>query len=430
MRKVILLDERFIAPFNEPARDLRVLNKPLWLWQRDILAPYTTEEVQVPSLEWAPDDPLETIVYRDSLFFDEYLVDEFIERARESGLPRRIAFRDDDPAIVTHALPLATGFVREGNLLLSDFWYFPRGIVDEAVPLVIDTEAREIGYYHIPTYMSTDRGELVYQVPQKAFISLEQWPHLYMITVAFGLFARGNRFELRTDHDWRFKFNVLLRGILEQKQVLSASGAVEMGRNVFVDPSATILGPTSIGDNTTIGAGAVIDNSIIGSNVNISQGCQVMLSVVSDGCFLPFRASLFMTSLMEHTIVAQNTCLQMSVVGRNSFIGAGSTFTDYNLLARPLKVKFGEDLEEVEMPVLGGCVGHNCRLGSGLIVYPARTIESDVVLFASPERRVIAKNIPYEESDHHKIGSESHPRLYPRKGERQRSQRRSRSTQP
>ncbi len=424
MRKVIIQDENYIAPFNEPARDLRVLNKPLWLWQRDLLAPYTAEEIQVPSLEWAPDDPLETLVYRDNLFFDEYLIREFIQEAQASGLPRRIAFRDDDPAIVTHALPLANGFTHEGNLLLADLWYYPRGIVGEAMPLVIDTESREIGYYHIPTYMSTEHGELVYQVPKKAFASLEQWPHLYVISVAFGLFARGSRFELRTDSDWLFKLKVLLRGILEQKQVLTSSAAVSIGRNVFIDPSATILGPTSIGDNTTIGAGAVIDNSLIGSNVNISQGCQVMLSVVSDGCFLPFRGSLFMTSLMEHTIVAQNTCLQMAVIGRNSFIGAGSTLTDYNLLSKPIKLRLGEGLEEVQMPVLGGCVGHNCRLGSGLIVYPARTVESDVVLFASPERRVIDKSVFFEDSDHHKVQDHQHPRLYPRKGEVSRGRRR------
>jgi UDP-N-acetylglucosamine diphosphorylase / glucose-1-phosphate thymidylyltransferase / UDP-N-acetylgalactosamine diphosphorylase / glucosamine-1-phosphate N-acetyltransferase / galactosamine-1-phosphate N-acetyltransferase len=419
MRKVIVQEERFIAPFNEPARDLRVLNKPLWLWQRDILAPYTTEEMQIPSLEWMPDDPVETLVYRDNLYFDESLIDEFVGRAQAAGRPRRIAFRHDDPAIATHALPLARGFVREGDLLLADLWYYPRGVTDGAEPLVIDTEPREIGYYHIPTYMSTDRGELVYEVPRKAFVSLEEWPHLYVITVAFGLFARGSRFELRTESDWRFKLRVLLHGLLEQKQVLSASGAVTVGRNVFIDPSATILGPTTIGDNTTIGAGAVIDNSIIGSNVNISQGCQVMLSVVSDGCFLPFRASLFMTSLMEHTIVAQNTCLQMAVIGRNSFIGAGSTFTDYNLLSKPLRAKLDGGLREVEMPVLGGCVGHNCRLGSGLIIYPARTIESDVVLFASSGLRVIADNVSFEESDHHKVEGHGHPRLYPRPDERE-----------
>jgi carbonic anhydrase/acetyltransferase-like protein (isoleucine patch superfamily) len=417
MRKVVVQEERFITPFNEPARDLRVLNKPLWLWQRDILAPYTTEEIQIPSLEWAPDDPVETLVYRDNLFFDEFLIREFVDRAQAAGRPRRIAFRHDDLAIATHAVPLAKGFVRQGDLLLADLWYYPRGITETADPLVIDTQPREIGYYHIPTYMSTERGELVYQVPRKAFASLEEWPHLYVITVAFGLFARGSRFELQTESDWRFKLRVLMHGLLEQKQVLSSSGAVTVGRNVFIDPSATILGPTTIGDNTTIGAGAVIDNSIIGSNVNISQGCQVMLSVVSDGCFMPFRASLFMTSLMEYTIVAQNTCLQMAVIGRNSFIGAGSTFTDYNLLSKPLRIKLERNLQEVQMPVLGGCVGHNCRLGSGLIVFPARTIESDVVLFASPERRVITGNVTFEESDHHKVEGHTHPRLYPRQDE-------------
>ena len=44
MRKIILRDGRKIPPFNEPARELSVLTKPLWLHQRDVLAKYTTEE--------------------------------------------------------------------------------------------------------------------------------------------------------------------------------------------------------------------------------------------------------------------------------------------------------------------------------------------------------------------------------------------------
>jgi acetyltransferase-like isoleucine patch superfamily enzyme len=175
-----------------------------------------------------------------------------------------------------------------------------------------------------------------------------------------------------------------------------------------------IYGPTSIGDNVNIDAGVVIENSIIGDNCNISQGCQLMLSVVGDGAFLPFRSSLFMTSFMDNSMVAQNTCLQMCVIGRNTFVGAGSTFTDFNLLPSPLKTINGDGkLTNANREVLGGCVGHNCRLGSGMIVFPGRTIESDVVLFASPERRVIRKNIRYEDSDHHKLHfSDLHQRLY------------------
>ena len=145
-----------------------------------------------------------------------------------------------------------------------------------------------------------------------------------------------------------------------------------------------------------------------------------MLSVVSDGTFLPFRSALFMSTIMDNSMVAQNTCLQMCVVGRNTFIGAGSTFTDYNLIPAPIKALDGRDeLKATNRPVLGGCVGHNCRIGSGMIIYPARTIESDVVLAASKERRVIDRDVKYEDSDHHKMrNAHLHKHLYPRRREK------------
>lgn len=141
-----------------------------------------------------------------------------------------------------------------------------------------------------------------------------------------------------------------------------------------------------------------------------------MLSVIGDGAFLPFRTSLFMTTIMDYSMVAQNTCLQMCVIGRNTFIGAGSTFTDYNLLPIPIRARDGyNQLRDANRPVLGSCVGHNCRLGSGLIVFPARTIESDVILFASQDRRVLDRDVRFEDSDHHKLANAHlHHRLYPR----------------
>jgi carbonic anhydrase/acetyltransferase-like protein (isoleucine patch superfamily) len=177
---------------------------------------------------------------------------------------------------------------------------------------------------------------------------------------------------------------------------------VKIGKNCVIDPRAIIHGPATIGDNVTIGAGAVVENSIIGSNVNLSQDVQVMLSVVGDGTFLPFRAALFMTTIMDYSMVAQNTCLQMCVVGRNTFIGAGSTFTDYNLIPAPIRALDGNGKISISnRPVIGGCVGHNCRIGAGMIIYPARTIESDVVLVPSKERRIIDKDVRFEDSDHH-----------------------------
>lgn len=421
MRKVILRNKTYLSPFNEAARDLRIQNKPLWLHHRDLLAHYTTEEREVDSGSFAeiPPDPVEQIVYRDNLFFDRNYLEAFLGEAIRSGKPCRAAFRRDNKAFVQHALPLARSYTQVGDLYLADLWYFPRGPVGDVQPLVIEWEPREIGYYRVPEYMAIDKGQLTFQVPLRSCLFIESWVHIFIADAIFGQFTRIALTENQINDNLFFKLQVLWQALLEQKQVLACSKLVKVGRNCTIHPAAIILGPTTIGDNVVVEPGVVIDNCTIGSNVTVSQGCQLMLSTVGDGSFLPFRASLYLTTLMENAMVAQNTCLQMCVIGRNTFIGAGNTFTDYNLIPAPIRALSGTgDLEDANRPVLGGCVGHNCRIGSGMIVYPSRTIESDVVLFASPERRVIAKNISYEESDHHHAKNGlRHQRLYPRLGE-------------
>lgn len=421
MRRIILNEKNYIAPFNEPARDLRVQNKPLWLWQRDILAPYVSEEREYEDWQLAhriETEPIESLVHRDNLFFNDLLIDSFIKKARLEGKPVRLAFRADDPAIATHVRPLTHSLFEKDDLLLADMWYLPKGLSQavEATPLIIDTQARERGYYHVPPYMATEFGDLVYQLPRRAFVLIENWVHLFVADILFGVFAQGVNIEDRINQDWAYKLKILFKSLYEQRQVLANSELVKIGQNVTIDPSAIIHGPTTIGDNVNIGAGVVIDNCIIGNNVTVSQGCELMLSVVSDGCFLPFRASLFMTTMMENTMVAQNTCLQLCVIGRDSFIGAGTTFTDFNVLGGPLRtIGLNDEIEETNLLVLGGCVGHHCRLASGIVIYPARTIESDVVLLGE-NRRVISRQVRYEDSDHHPHKHKyPYPRLYPRR---------------
>lgn len=418
MYKIIIPDSRLISPFNEPARDLRIQNNPLWLHQRNVLAPYTTREKELEPKEHIPNERVEMIVYRNNLFFDREYIDTFMTAARRRKRAVRAAFSADDPSFREHALPLSTSYTVAGGLYLADLWYYPNGPVADVEPLVIDLEAREMGYYHVPTYMADQSGDLTFQVPLKTFIAIDSWVHIFIADVVFGLFSRGARFEKRVNEELSFKLGLLATALYEGRQLLECSTAVKVGRNCVINPSATIYGPTTIGDNVHIDAGAVIDNCIIGNNVNISQDVQLMLSVVGDGAFLPFRAALFMTTVMDNSMIAQNTCLQMCVVGRNTFIGAGSTFTDYNLVPAPIRALDGHgNLSYANRPVIGSAVGHNCRLGSGLIVYPARTIESDVVLAASKDRRVIDRNVRYEDSDHHKFRFPAlHKRLYDPQG--------------
>ncbi len=268
MRKVIIRDRRKIAPFNEPARDLRVMNKPLWLWQRDVLAPYCTHEIVVDSLEEIPPDGEETLAYQDNLFFDAPFVEAFIKGARALGKACRVAFSLDDKAITTHALPLQSGIRREGNVYIANMFYFPHGPEPLVRPLVIDTMAREIGYYHIPTYMARETGDLTFFVPLRAFLSIEHWVHLFIANSPFGIFAEGARMEAGLSK-LSTRLRILFRSLVERRQFLSSSALVKVGRNTYIDPNAIIEGPTYIGDNCTIGNGVVITNSIIGNHVNI-----------------------------------------------------------------------------------------------------------------------------------------------------------------
>lgn len=423
MKKIIIRNQTHISPFNEPARDLRVMNKPLWLYQRDVLSPYCREELECKSFEEILLYPThilsgELLIYRDNLFFDVPLFETFISAARQSGQAAQIAFSPDDKAIVSHALPLQDGIRLKDNLYVADLFYYPDGTAlatTEPQPIVVDTISKEMGYYHVPTYMANERGDLGFNVPQRAFLSIEHWVHLFTANCPFGVFAHGARVEKSLDH-FPFMLKVLWRSLLERKQFLSSSPLVIVGKNTQIDPAAVVQGPTIIGDNVVIGPGCVINASIIGNNVNLMQGVQMTLSVVGDGSYLAFRAALFMTTLMENSLVAQNTCLQLSVVGRHTFIGAGNTFTDFNLMGdpkkNPVKVFHKGSLHEVGLPVVGGCVGHNCRIGSGHVIFPARSIESDVVMFAKEGHTIITKNVTYKDSDHHRYPKAGHLPMY------------------
>ncbi|HVO42622.1 MAG TPA: hypothetical protein VMT34_08365 [Aggregatilineales bacterium] len=441
MQKFVIEDKRYIAPFNEPASELLILNRPVKLIQRDVLEPYCEGETTIDDLNDLPpyDEPM--LVYRDSVYFDAEYIHEFIRKAVDhaklTGQAARAAFWPTDKAFTSYVLPAARGVKgvpkhdhvgrpvknargqEEVDHYEIDLWYFPHGYRPgiQIDPVIVDSGWSEAGYYFVPDYMSK-QGELTHYLTKRSMVSIENWMHIYFANVIMGIFSLGHRAEDRIKRSNFYRLKVLWKALLEQTQVLSCSELVHIGQGSEIDPSAIIQGPAYIGKNCTIGPGAVIGNCYIGDSVSIAQGCQVMLSVIGNNCFLPFRASLFMTTIMDNSIVAQNTCLQMCVIGRDSFIGAGTTFTDFNLLPTPLKIEAMDGLlEKTGQVVLGGCVGNNCRLGSGLIIMPARMIESDVILLASPNRRVIKKNISYEESDHHELRGEIarlHKRRFPR----------------
>jgi len=425
MYRYIIEDKNHVLPFNEYASQLTIGTQPLKLHQEDLLYRYFGQNLDLGGV-FEDRNAIttvtgEAIVYQDSLWFDIEFLEYFMDTARKLKRPCRAAFPADDMAFRTYTLPLARGFelmnLPDGRqIYLCDLWYFPQGYSAEIVPVVVPSDAHEIGFYSVPDFMTMKQGDLTHYAPMRAIISIESWVHIYFASVIYGTFGRAGRLDRKIQTSVFTQLKLLWHALLEQKQLLSAAGAVEIGTGCSIDPSATITGPAKIGNNCAIGAGVIIDNCTIGDNVTIDAGCVLFQSTVANNCFLPFRAALYLTAVMENTIIAQNTCLQMCVIGRNSFVGAGNTFTDFNLIAqKPIRATNQQgELEAIGQIVLGSAIGHNCRIGSGMVMFPGRMIESDVVLVASPQRRVISRNISFEESDHHFVrGGEVHKRFYP-----------------
>jgi carbonic anhydrase/acetyltransferase-like protein (isoleucine patch superfamily) len=430
MYRYVIEDPRHIPPFNQPASLLTIGITPLLLHQEEVLVRYFKGDLTLAAtFPWDERERIrsvqgQAIVYSDNLWFDDEFFAWFMARAIKTKRACRAAFPADDPAFRAYTLPLAQNFERgiddDGSpIYLVDLWYFPEGYVRDIQPVVVPSGAQEMGYYSVPDFMTMEQGDLTHYGTLRAVASIESWAHVYFASIIFSLFGRGSRFDRHVSSHNLTSLRLLWRAVMEQRQLLGSSSVVKVGKGTSIHPTAVITGPASIGENCNIGPGVLIDNCTIGDNVNIDDGCVLMMSSVASGSFLPFRAALYLTQVMENSIIAQNTCLQMCVIGRNSFVGAGNTFTDFNLIEqRPIRaMNMHGQLGEVGQVVLGGAVGHNCRIGSGLVVFPGRMIESDVVLVASPQRRVISRNISYEESDHHQNGSMAHTRHYPRPSE-------------
>ena len=224
MLKVILPATHPIPPFNELARDLRIQNRPLWLHQRNVLAPYATREMELKPGQRFPQEHVEMIVYRDNLFFDEEYIEKFISEARKLKRPVRAAFSADDRAFKDHALPLSVSYTPAGELYLADLWYYPNGADTDVQPLELLLRTKDdekkikspgVGYSRIPQYMAPESGgDLIYQVPDlRVLIAIDCWVHVLIADIIFGQLARAERYLQRSNNDLTFKLKLLWRSL-------------------------------------------------------------------------------------------------------------------------------------------------------------------------------------------------------------------------
>ena len=115
--------------------------------------------------------------------------------------------------------------------------------------------------------------------------------------------------------------------------------------------------------------------------------------------------------------------LDKAFTGERSYlrIGNRNKIREHYTISRGTRPETVTEIGDENYVMTSGHIAHNCRIGSGMIIFPGRMVESDVILVASPGRRVISRNVTYEESDHHQldIAGSAHQRQYPRLDEKE-----------
>jgi mannose-1-phosphate guanylyltransferase / phosphomannomutase len=107
---------------------------------------------------------------------------------------------------------------------------------------------------------------------------------------------------------------------------IEQSPQIWIGNNTFIDPTAQIEGPTTIGANCKIGAGVKIGGeSSIGNNTIVATNADIKRSIVGSGCFVGEDATLRACILARGVRVGRGAqVLEGAVVGGLCNVGEES----------------------------------------------------------------------------------------------------------
>ncbi len=124
----------------------------------------------------------------------------------------------------------------------------------------------------------------------------------------------------------------------------------KIGKNVFIHPSAVVLGQVVLKDHSSIWPGVVLradlNKIVIGKYSNIQDLSVIHLesnrgTVVGDYCVVGHRVILHACTVGDRVLIGMGTViLNGAKIGNGSLIGAGSLVTE-NTQVKPASLYFG-----------------------------------------------------------------------------------------
>lgn len=378
MKAYMIVSDKNIDPFNDHPQDCLIGNSTLGEIQRSVLGNLGIQLVKVSGPEEI-NDTNEHILFTDNLFFSKELLTEFITRSKGTKQKTVCALKRGTFTLRT---VIATQDVKIGDDTVEyKLYYFPgSNLSGETIPLVIEPDQIQ-QTMPMPEHMS---GLPVYEIPltEKMAIHIDNWTNLWAANIASILLElariiKGSKLKLLT-------LAVKARSA-NQWKILKHTNNI--GHNCDIHPKAYIEGST-IGDNVIVGAGTVIRECNVAPNVYIESNVTINSSVVGEKSYIADGSVIRFSAINPGSFIF--SIVSCSLLGRDTFVGAGAIITDFRLDRKPIIV-FKDGLQvNTENAYIGSCLGHGVYLASGCTVNPGRTVPNG--LHVTPEEsRVIRK---------------------------------------
>ncbi len=149
-----------------------------------------------------------------------------------------------------------------------------------------------------------------------------------------------------------------------------------------------------IGKGAKIGAGSLIRNSFIGENAVIGDGATVLNCTISENAYIADATAIIFSTVYPETSVS-NVKIQMSLIGRNTFIHQWCSFLDARFVGDVMVSHRGETVS-AGTPFLGSCIGHNCNMAGKVLIMPGRAIPNNITMVMRPDETIsfIPENLP------------------------------------
>ncbi len=359
---------RRIAPFGDAPGEVPIANRPLAVWQAEMLADAGLVRVD------APVPPC--LIVPDTLF----ATGEVLRRLVAGAGGRNAVL-----GLATSRFGEGTAHVQPGVHAVDGGWRFDavRFVSggDEAPVVVFVDPDEQLFTLKLPKVFGGD-GETAIALPRHPVITLHHWVHILWANQAAG------SLEVRRVPRWRGVLRVLWAVIrarsLNRWRVLGKLNTI--GRGCDIHPTAIIEGST-LGDNVTVGPLARVLFSRVGDGANILHGAHVEASTIGPGASVAQLSGVRLCVLYADAFSGQ-TLVQASVLGRGVVTTQASYAIDLNF-DRNIRVPLDGALHDAGTRFLGSAFGHGARIGTGVWLASGRAIPNGAFVMRDP-RGVIA----------------------------------------